>query len=1050
MSLFILTAQHFQTQFLRLIALTWLLPPMVGFSFLLYIEVFSLQQVFSMMMTPLKPLFLIGSVLLALGYFRYYSKLLSAYLNRQDIVHHKITESAIKHFPMHYWLAFVGYISLAPAAAIISLETVTDYVALPVDWFRIHLVALIVSIIVGLPVFISIYDLFGRAFGPMQFQRPIFTIKTKVFLIGALIPLLIDTMLVQYYWTRTGFFSAETFVIWLLLEALAVAGALLFVYSFNQSLSPLKSLIDTPLSKQNSEIKSESTDELGIFSNKLSRLLQAQKLHQERLTFSNELLKSSHSSDSLAKLLETIVNRTCHTIYGDICFLSLFDSQKNKLVCVAHSSSGYKEEGHFEIGLDEKSIHVDVYKSSKSRVINNVQMDKQCHAKLKKFYGMKSSAAVPLVVDEKNIGVLQIVSTKKLHQYSEHEIKVLEAFAHEAAIIQTFFEGLKHRQKAETAITKIMEAVSTATGVDFFTAITVQMAEILKADSCGVVTVLPNDKKAVKMLAYFHNNEMISNVKYLLSGTPCETIIGKQAKTYPKDLKNSFPDDARISEFNMESYVGIPLFDSHKKPLGLLFAMFETQIEDVEFNETVMHIFAARTAAEIERVQTEGRIRHMAYYDGLTGLPNREFLLDRLQQAIVRAQRHNEHLAVMMLDLDHFKKINDSLGHPVGDGLLVDVAKRLQECIRKEDTVSRLGGDEFVILLAGFETRESAVNHVNRIAKLFHDKLKGHYQIAEHTLMISTSCGISIYPNDGETSELLIKHADIALYKAKENGRDNYQFFSSEMNVAAMERLEMEAAIHHGIKLKQFEAVYQPKISIDGSCIVGAEILLRWNHPDLGFVSPERFISVADETGQIIELGDFVFQQACKQTSKLWCDSKRCNEVYSLSINVSPRQFHQDDFIEKIQAALKKYNTNPNCIELEVTENILIEDTGKVSKKLDLLKSMGIKISIDDFGTGYASLRYLQKLPIDMIKIDRSFIRHINNKPNDLAIVKTILTMAENLNLKVIAEGVETQEQLNILQELGCEFYQGYLFSEPISYDKFVKMVIEQRNKMNA
>jgi len=1047
MSSISLTVQQFQAQFLRLIALTWLLPPMVGFSFLLYIEVFSLDQVFSMMKTPLKPVFLVGGVFLALWYFRRYSLSLSAYLNCQDSEHYKITEKALKRFPLHYWAAFVGYISLAPAAAIVSLEMASDYIALPVDWFRIHLVALIVSIIVGLPVFISIYDLFGRAFGQMQLKRPIFTIKTKVFLIGALIPLLIDTMLVQYYWTRTGFFSAETFVIWLLLEGLAVAGALLFVYSFNQSLAPLKKLIDVPLREQSGEVNSASTDELGIFSNKLNRLLEEQQLHQERLRFSNELLKSSHSYDSLAKLLETVVVRTSSVIYGDICFLSLFDSRKNKLVCVAHSDAGYKADGHFEIGLDETSIHVDVYRSSEYRVIDNVPVSNQSHERLKKEYKIKSSAAVPLMADERTIGVLQIVSTQQMHSYSQREIKILQAFAQEAAIIQTFFEGLMHRQKAESAITKIMEAVSTATGADFFTAITVQMAEILKADSCGVVTTIPENSVEVKTLAFFYKGEIVSNVKYALEGTPCSTIIGQQTHTYSSDLKNIFPEDNYIRESGMESYVGIPLFDSENKSLGLLFAMFEAPIEDIEFNETVMRIFAARTAAEIEREQNQEHIRHMAYYDGLTGLPNREFLLDRLQQAIVRAQRHGERLAVMLLDLDHFKKINDSLGHPVGDGLLVQVAQRLQKCIRKEDTVSRLGGDEFIILLSGFETRESAVNHVNRIVKSLHDSLKGHYQIKEHTLMISTSCGISIYPNDGETAEILIKHADTALYKAKENGRDNYQFFSSEMNIAAMERLEMESAIHHGIELKQFEVAYQPKVSVDGNCIIGAEVLLRWNHPDLGYISPERFISVADETGQIIELGDFIFQQACRQTSELWCNSQCCDEIYSLSVNVSPRQFHQNDFVEKIQCSLQKYNTKAGCIELEVTENILIEDAEKVSEKLNLLKEMGIKISIDDFGTGYASLRYLQKLPIDMIKIDRSFINHINERSNDLAIVKTILTMAENLNLKVIAEGVETQEQLNILEGLGCKYYQGYLFSEPVSYAAFVEMVKKQRSQ---
>ncbi len=1042
-----MTEQQFKKSFLYLIVFTWLLPPMVGFSFLIYIEVFTIDQVVSMMSTPLKPVFLLSGIVFSLFYFGRYSSSLSAYLASQNTSNRDITERALRRFPLHFWGVFLVYMTLAPAMAILSLETVTDYRALPVDWFRIHLVALIVSIIVGLPIFISIYDLFGRAFGEIHLHKPILTIKTKVFLIGALIPLLIDTMLVQYFWTRTGFFSTETFFIWLLLEFLAIAGALLFVYSFKQSLAPLKSLIDTPLSLLDNKVQSASTDELGIFANQLGKLLDEQQLHQERLTFSNELLKASHSSAGLSKLIETIVNRTCLALYGDVCLLSLYDVKKNKLVCVAHSNAGYKEEGHFEIDLNETSIHVEVFKTSKVRVVHNVPDDLDCLISIKKMFDMKSTAAVPLISDEKIIGVLQMVSTENYHHYNKFEINVLQAFAQEAAVIQTFFEGLKHRRKAETAITQIMQAVSTSVGADFFNAITIHMADILQADSCGVVSLVADNINEVETLTYLFEGKIIENVRYELKGTPCETIIGKQAHTYRRDIQITFPDDQHLSDSCIQGYVGIPLFNSYNKPLGLLFAMFKNPIEDVDFNESVMHIFAARTSAEIERTQTEERIKHMAYYDGLTNLPNREFLLDRLQQAIARSQREQTRLAVLILDLDHFKKINDSLGHPVGDGLLIEVAKRLQKCIRSEDTVARLGGDEFVMLLAGFKESVSTINYVSQIAKQINASLKKHYLIDEHHLMMTSSCGVAVYPDDGDSAELLIKHADIALYKAKENGRDNYHFFSSEMNVAAMERLEMESEIHRALEENQFEVAFQPKVSVKDNSIIGAEILLRWNHPQKGYIPPDRFIAIADETGQIIQLGDFIFQQACIQTSELWCNTQCCDEIYSLSVNVSPRQFKQDDFVEKIKNTLQKHKTNPCCIELEVTENILINDTQKASDKLQELKDVGLKVAIDDFGTGYASLRYLQQLPIGMIKIDRSFITHIAENKNDLSIVKTIITMAENLDIKVIAEGVETSQQLEILRQLGCEFYQGYYFSKPITRDEFVVLVKQQREQ---
>ncbi len=622
---------------------------------------------------------------------------------------------------------------------------------------------------------------------------------------------------------------------------------------------------------------------------------------------------------------------------------------------------------------------------------------------------------------------------------------MLQAFAREAALIRSFFEDLKQQRSTETAITQIMLGVSTATGADFFRAIISQLSNMLQADICALVVATSNQTSNVKSLAYYKNGEIAGNIKYQLKGTPCETIFGQQVRTYSHDLQGSFPDNKFIHAEDMESYVGIPLFDSQNRPQGLLFAMFKKPINNVEFNESVMSIFAGRTSAEIERNKTEKRIKHMAYYDSLTQLPNRAFLLDRLQQAIAHAQRHQSILAVTMMDLDNFKKINDSLGHPVGDSLLVEVAQRLQQCVRQEDTVARLGGDEFVILQSGFDNRDLAISHINHMAKQLHQSLKQHYSLTEHMLMVTCSCGIAIYPDDGDSVDQLIKHADTALYKAKASGRDNYQFFSHEMNIAAVERMKMESDIYRGIENNEFEVVYQPKVRVDNNQIIGAEALLRWHHPEQGDIPPDRFIPVADETGQILQLGEFVLQQSCAITSELWCSSGSCEEIDSLSVNVSPRQFQQDDFVKKIQLILEQEKTNASCIELEVTENILIEDTHKVSEKLQTLKDIGLKISIDDFGTGYASLRYLQQLPIDMIKIDRSFINHIADSQNDFSIVKTIMSMANNLDIQVIAEGVETDEQLALLRQLGCPYYQGFYFSKPVGRQAFIDMILQQR-----
>ncbi|MFV2005049.1 MAG: EAL domain-containing protein, partial [Gammaproteobacteria bacterium] len=1038
-----MTAKEFHSRFLRLIALTWILPPIVGFSFLLYIEFFSFEQLLPMATSPLMAPFVVVSFILSLFYFHYYARPLTAYLEQKD-VQPTAVEHCLRRFPWHYWLIFLIYIIVAPAMTILSLEMTSDYVAQPIDWFRIHLIALIVSIIVGLPIFVSSYDLFGKAFSSIRLQRPIVTIKTRVFLIGAMIPLLIDTMLVQYYWTRTGFFSTETFFIWLLLEFLAIAGALMFVRSFSQSLAPLNRLIEgSPVvaETQDTRVEPASTDELGIFATQLGDLLDRQQLNQQRLAFSNELLKVLHSHEGLENLLQMMVDRTCKILNNDLCFLTLYDEKNKKLVCVVKSEAEYKPEGHFQVGLDDASIHASVFKSGEALIFNDAPSDQRVNQQLRKIYEVKSSAAAPLIVSDKVIGVLQIASKNKQHLYTDHELETLQAFAREAALVQVFFEELKQQRKVETAITQIMLGVSTATGDDFFQAIIRNMADVLQADCCGIVSLLPDNSEQVRTLALYQDGKAIANRQYALKGTPSETIVGQQVITYASSLQQRFPDDDYISQHGMQSYVGIPLFDSQNKPLGLMFSMFRKLIKNSEFNESVMRIFAARTEAEIERSETEERIKHMAYYDGLTHLPNRAFLQDRLQQAIAHAQRKQTRLAVVMMDIDNFKKINDSLGHPVGDGLLVEVAQRLQQCIRKEDTVARLGGDEFVILQAGFDSRKAAINHISSMTEQLQKSLREHYAVTDHMLMVTCSCGIAIYPEDGESAEQLIKHADTALYKAKASGRDNYKFFSSEMNIAAVARMKMESDIYHALDKGEFEVVYQPKVAVADNRIIGAEALLRWHHPQQGDIPPDQFISVADETGQIIQLGEFVFRQSSAMTSELWCSCNFCDEQDSLSVNVSPRQFQQDDFVERIQQIMVQEKVHASCIELEVTENILIEDTQKVSEKLQQLKDMGLKISIDDFGTGYASLRYLQQLPIDMIKIDHSFIEHITDNQNDLSIVKTIMSMAENLGIEVIAEGVETIDQLHLLQQLGCPYYQGYYFSKPVSKEVFIDMV---------
>lgn len=1041
------SAKYFQHRFLSLIIAAWVIPAVFGLSFLLFIEMFTPGQMLGIMTTPLEPVFILVSLAFAFFYFRNFTKPLFDYLNEPEKYSASFPNEHIKRFPLHFWAIFLGYLLLAPASVIVSAEMYTDFVAAPVDWFRIHLVALIVSIIVGLPIFFIMFDLFGKTFGKATLQYPIVSLRTKVFLIGALVPLLIDTMLVQYFWTRTGYFTAETFFIWLIMELLAVAGALLFVRSISQSLKPLHNLIEARYGSDSYfsiDLVSASTDELGKLTQDLRLLLEEQQIHRERLALNNQLLSINHRDTDVETLFTTIIKKSGARLDSDICFLALHDNKQNDLVFVTHTGALYSPEGHFRLSLDEPSVFAEIYNENKIITIEDTLHDPRANPALVNHFHFGAIAGAPLSLGGRPVGILACATRTGPYHFPSRKLAMLEAFAQEASLVESFARDISERKRVEHAITQIMEGVSTAIGEQFFGAMAKTMSDILNADSV-VIGVVPEDRDdQLQTLAFYLDGSPLPDMRYDLKGTPCSMVIGQETHCYLSNVQKLFPDDEELVSMEMEAYVGIPLFDSQDKPLGVLFAMFRHPLANPEFSKSVMHIFAARTSAEIERLRNEERIKHMAYYDSLTGLPNRELLIDRLNQALAHAIRSETCVAIMLLDLDHFKAINDSLGHPVGDKLLSEVAQRLQDSIRDEDTVARLGGDEFVILLTDIGTREDALTHSTRIADKIRNRLSPAYLIEGHNLIVTPSIGIALYPDDGDTAEALIKHADTAMYQAKDHGRNNYKFFSPAMNVAAVTRLEMEGALRKALKEEQFECVLQPKLSISDNTIIGAELLLRWNHPTMGIVSPGEFIPVAEETGLILPIGTWVMHQACRYAHEILSSQNYFSELNNLSFNVSPRQFSQPDFVSLLQEAIEMYGVCPDCLELEVTENVLIHDVQKVDKKLKELKELGVGISIDDFGTGYSSLRYLQQLPIDTIKIDRAFVSEISENHNNAVIVETILAMADHLGMKTIAEGIETEEQLEILRKQGCQSYQGYLYSKPVSPEKFKQLLRTQ------
>lgn len=439
-------------------------------------------------------------------------------------------------------------------------------------------------------------------------------------------------------------------------------------------------------------------------------------------------------------------------------------------------------------------------------------------------------------------------------------------------------------------------------------------------------------------------------------------------------------------------------------------------------------------------------IRFLAFYDGLTGLANRMYFINRLNHEIAMAKRNNQRFALLYLDLDHFKGVNDTFGHHIGDLLLKRISTVLRNCIRTTDIASRvstdmvdpmiarLGGDEFTVLL----TAIGAPGHVAAVARRIIKEIPVPYVLDGHEITVTASLGISLYPLDGEDANFLLKHADTAMYQAKNRGRNNFQFFKKSLNKAAVERFELEQDIFKALERKEFVLHYQPKINVRSGCVVGAEALIRWLHPRRGMVPPNDFIPIAEETGQIVSINEWVVEEACRQWKQWENDGYQPGIV---AVNISGYQFAQQKVLETIQGGLEKAGLDPTHLEIEITENILMQDTKDTVEVLQQLKQLGTRIALDDFGTGYSSLSYLASFQVDTIKIDRSFVMGCDSKQKNTIIIKAIIAMGHSLGMKIVAEGVETDKEFGVIRHLGAEEAQGFLFSKAIPAAEFAKSI---------
>ena len=563
------------------------------------------------------------------------------------------------------------------------------------------------------------------------------------------------------------------------------------------------------------------------------------------------------------------------------------------------------------------------------------------------------------------------------------------------------FDNITERKRAEESLmfkTALLEA-QTETTIDGILVVDESDHIVLTNKQFGLNFGIPDEVLSTR-------DDLIVR-KYVTDKVEDPAAFVEKIKYFNSHRDEKSRDELRFKNGKIFDRYSAPLVDSEGRHRGRIF-----YFRDIT-----------------DRKVAEERVQFLAYYDALTGLPNRTLLQDRLTKALASARRRKDKVALLFLDLDGFKTVNDSLGHSVGDLLLQVVSERLKKIAREQDTVARVGGDEFLIVLTAVKEPADAAVTAERIM----NAMTAAFVIEGRSISISCSIGISIFPEHGRDGEILIKNADAAMYCAKESGRNIFRFYTKDMNAQAVERLTLENGLRLALDKKELFLVYQPQMEIATGRIIGLEALLRWQHPELGLVPPDKFIRIAENSGLIMPIGEWVLRTACSQTRK-WQDEGL--PAVSVAVNVSAVQFRQEGFCELIRRVLHETGLAPQYLELELTEGLLLSNADTMFSVLEDLRAMGLKLAIDDFGTGYSSLSYLKQFPVGRLKIDRSFIRDIATNPDDAAITTAIISMAKSLSLKVIAEGVEDEAQMSFLRAHQCDEIQGYYFSKPLAVDK--------------
>jgi diguanylate cyclase (GGDEF)-like protein/PAS domain S-box-containing protein len=602
-------------------------------------------------------------------------------------------------------------------------------------------------------------------------------------------------------------------------------------------------------------------------------------------------------------------------------------------------------------------------------------------------------------------------------------------------------EDVTRKKRIEDAVRLVAAGVSAATGEDFFQQLAQRLAELFNADYAFIGVLDEQDTQRINTLTVWAHEQTAPNISYSLAGTPCANVMNQSTCAYSTNVQRLFPDDHLLVEMGAESYIGTPLYDAQNIPLGLIVVLDSKPLAHTDQAQEIIEIFSARAGAELVRLRAEARIRRMAYRDYLTGLANRAQLHESLTGALNEARQRGTVGALVLIDLDHFKTINDALNHDVGDDVLCAVSRRLEEVVAGNALVARLGGDEFALLMdTGCADITTAAQAAQALAGEILEKLSSPIFLGARALSIGASIGVVLFPENVETEMDILRRVEMALYRAKGLGRGNIQFYAPGLQVAATARLQIEEGLRRAIDRNELALHFQPQLDARDQ-MIGAEALLRWRHPELGDIPPEIFIPVAEETGLIHAIGRWVFDRACGQLNA-WLKS---GAPFSgrLSINVCPWQFARPDFVQLVQECIARHQINPDLLMLELTETALLHDLDGTISKLQTLRALGLHVSLDDFGTGYSSLAYLKDLPLDQIKIDKKFVGDLDQS-REHSLVEIMVAISRYMQLEIVAEGVETEIQRDILLKLGCGIFQGFLFCEPLPEKQFLQWLSEK------